>query len=101
MSAGVDVNGGDIVFADDDGVVIATAERIAAAVETAEAIGRAERAMLPAMAEGRPLHELTNWAEHVAALDRGEDSALAFRVEPMSADAFAFARRTGAAAAPS
>ena len=41
----------------------------AAALEGGEAIARAERAMLAAMAEGRPLHDLTSYAEHVAALD--------------------------------
>ena len=37
--------------------------------------------MLDAMAEGRPLHELTSYAEHVAALDEGRESALEFRVD--------------------
>jgi 4-hydroxy-4-methyl-2-oxoglutarate aldolase len=79
---GVDVNPGDIVFADDDGVAIAPAERFAAALETAEHIGRAEGAMLEAMRhEGIALHDLTNWAEHVAALDRGEESSLRFEVD--------------------
>jgi 4-hydroxy-4-methyl-2-oxoglutarate aldolase len=73
---GIDVQPGDIVFADDDGVVIAPASRIEAALETGEAIGRAERAIL---ASGDSLHEQTNWAEHVEALDRGEQSSLAFR----------------------
>ena len=73
---GVDVQPGDIVFGDDDGVVIAAAPVIEAALETAEAIGRAERAILGSSAS---LHDQTNWAEHVAALDRGESSSLAFR----------------------
>jgi 4-hydroxy-4-methyl-2-oxoglutarate aldolase len=78
---GVDVSAGDIVFGDEDGLLIATAERIAAALETAELIGRSERAILAAQARGEALHGLTNHHEHVAALDRGEDSALAFRVD--------------------
>jgi regulator of RNase E activity RraA len=78
---GVEVNPGDIVFGDDDGVLIATAERIGAALETAELIARSERAMLAAQARGEALLGLTNHAEHVAALDRGESSALAFRVD--------------------
>jgi regulator of RNase E activity RraA len=78
---GVDVDPGDIVFGDDDGLVIAPAERLAAALEGGEAVARAEQAMLAAMAEGRPLHELTNYAEHVAALDDGRESALEFRVD--------------------
>ena len=79
---GVDVAPGDLVFGDDDGVSIAPAERFAAALEVAEHIGRAEGAMLAAMRhEDMALHELTNWAEHVAALDRGEASSLRFVVD--------------------
>jgi 4-hydroxy-4-methyl-2-oxoglutarate aldolase len=78
---GVDVAPGDIVFGDDDGLVIASPDRIAAALDGGEAIARAERAMLEAMADGRPLHELTSYAEHVAALDDGRPSALEFRVD--------------------
>ena len=37
--------------------------------------------MLAAMSEGRPLHDLTSYAEHVARLDAGEESALEFRVD--------------------
>jgi 4-hydroxy-4-methyl-2-oxoglutarate aldolase len=78
---GVEVSPGDIVFGDDDGVLIATADRIAAALETAELIARSERAILAAQARGEALHGMTNHDEHVAALDRGEASALAFRVD--------------------
>jgi 4-hydroxy-4-methyl-2-oxoglutarate aldolase len=77
---GLEVTAGDVVFGDDDGVVIAPAGRIEAALDAAEGIARAERAMLAEMAAGRPLHDLTNYAEHLARLDRGEDSALAFEV---------------------
>lgn len=78
---GVDVQPGDIVFGDDDGLVIAAPDRIEAALEGGEAIARAERAMLAAMAAGRPLHDLTSYAEHVARLDAGEESGLEFRVD--------------------
>ena len=78
---GIDVSPGDIVFGDDDGLLIATKERIAAALDTAELIGRSERAILAAQAGGESLHALTNYDEHVAALDRGEASALEFRVD--------------------
>jgi 4-hydroxy-4-methyl-2-oxoglutarate aldolase len=78
---GVEVSPGDIVFGDDDGLLIATAERIAAALETAELIGRSEVAILAAQARGESLQALTNHDEHVAALDRGDASALAFRVD--------------------
>jgi 4-hydroxy-4-methyl-2-oxoglutarate aldolase len=78
---GVAVSPGYIVFGDDDGLLIATAERIAAALEAAEAIARSERAILAAQARGEALHGLTNYDKHVAALDRGEVSALAFQVD--------------------
>ena len=78
---GIAVRPGEIVFGDDDGLLIASAERIEAALPAAEAIGRAERAILAAQARGEALHGLTNHDEHVAALDRGEASALAFRVD--------------------
>jgi 4-hydroxy-4-methyl-2-oxoglutarate aldolase len=78
---GVEVSPGDIVFGDDDGLLVAAADRIAAALETAELIGRSERAILAAQARGEALHGLTNHEEHIAALDRGEASALAFRVD--------------------
>ncbi len=78
---GVEVANGDVVFGDDDGVVIAPAERIAAALDTAEHIGRSERAMLAAMGRGHPLHDLTNYAEHVARLDQAQASALEFRID--------------------
>ena len=81
ICGGVEVSPGDIVFGDDDGVLIAAADRIAAALPSAELIGRSERAILVAQARGEALHGLTNHGEHVAALDRGEASALAFRVD--------------------
>jgi regulator of RNase E activity RraA len=77
---GVRVAPGDIVFGDDDGVLVAEAARIEAALEAGEAIARAEGALLSGMAEGRSLRDMTNYAEHVARLDRGEPSALEFRV---------------------
>jgi regulator of RNase E activity RraA len=77
---GVDVSRGDVVFGDDDGVVIASADRVAAALDAAAHIARSERAILEALAAGEALHDLTNHGEHVARLDRGHESALAFKV---------------------
>ncbi|HWT23012.1 MAG TPA: RraA family protein [Solirubrobacteraceae bacterium] len=79
---GVDVAPGDVAFADDDGVVIASPERIAAALEAAEAIARSEAAMLAALRRGEALHDQTNYREHVSRLDAGEDSRLAFTIDP-------------------
>jgi 4-hydroxy-4-methyl-2-oxoglutarate aldolase len=81
VCGGVEVSPGAIVFGDDDGLLIAAAQRIAAALEAAELIARSERAILAGQARGEALHQLTNLDEHAAALDRGEASALAFRVD--------------------
>jgi regulator of RNase E activity RraA len=78
---GVDVTPGDVVFGDDDGIVIAPPEQIDRALDAAEGIVRSEQAMLAAMARGEALHDLTTYREHVARLDRGEPSALAFDVD--------------------
>jgi 4-hydroxy-4-methyl-2-oxoglutarate aldolase len=78
---GVDVAPGDIVFGDDDGLVIAGPDRMLAALDGGEAIARAEAALLAAMGDGRALHDLTNYAEHAAALDEGRESRLEFRVD--------------------
>jgi 4-hydroxy-4-methyl-2-oxoglutarate aldolase len=78
---GVEVSPGDVVFGDDDGLLIAAPARIAAALDAAELIARSERAVLAAQERGEGLPALTNLDDHVAALDRGEPSALAFRVD--------------------
>lgn len=77
---GVLVHAGDVVVGDEDGLVIAPAERLAAALPAAVEIERAEAALLRGMAEGRALPEMTNVDEHLAALAAGEDSALRFTV---------------------
>jgi 4-hydroxy-4-methyl-2-oxoglutarate aldolase len=78
---GVDVAPGDMVFADDDGIVIAPPDRIAAALATGEYVARAEGAILEAVRGGGALHDQTNYGEHVARLDRGQESRLAFEVD--------------------
>jgi regulator of RNase E activity RraA len=55
---GIDVVPGDIVFGDDDGLVIAAPVRVEAALERAEQIARAEREILDAMGRGEALHDV-------------------------------------------
>jgi 4-hydroxy-4-methyl-2-oxoglutarate aldolase len=77
---GVDVHPGDLVFGDDDGLLIAAPERVAAALDRAEEIERVESEVAAGMARGRGLHELTNAAEHLRAVAAGEPST--FRFQP-------------------
>jgi regulator of RNase E activity RraA len=77
---GVEVRPGDIVFGDDDGLLIAPPERIAAAVDRAEEIERVEAEVAAGMRAGRSLHELTNAPEHLRAIAAGKPST--FRFQP-------------------
>ena len=75
---GVDVRPGDIVFGDDDGLLIASPERVEAALGRAEEIERVEAEVGAAMRRGRSLHELTNAPDHLRAVAAGEPSTLRF-----------------------
>ena len=74
---GVRVTPGDIVCADDDGIVIAPLEQLQACVERAEAIERVEAKVLGEVRVGGSLIGMTNLHEHVAALRAGQESSLA------------------------
>jgi regulator of RNase E activity RraA len=78
-AAAVAVSPGDLVVGDDDGIVIAPPARIAAALDAAEDRAVAEQAMLAAIRGGASYHDLSGFADHLARLDRGEDSRLEFR----------------------
>jgi regulator of RNase E activity RraA len=73
---GVRVTPGELVLGDDDGLVIAPRAQLEACVARAEEIERVEAAVLAGTQAGQSLIEMTNLLEHVAALRRGEASAL-------------------------
>jgi len=77
LFGGVRVSPGDLVLADDDGIVIAPPAQLEACVERAEAIERVEAAVLAGTQSGGSLIDMTNLREHVAALRAGEASSLA------------------------
>ena len=77
LFGGVRVQPVDFVVADDDGIVIAPVGRLEACAERAVQIERTEAAVLAGIEGGASLIEMTNLVEHVAALRRGEISALA------------------------
>lgn len=71
---------GDLVVGDDDGIVVGPRERFEAAIDTAEEIERAEKALVEGMAAGRDLHGMTTVDEHLAALAKERPSSLGFTV---------------------
>jgi regulator of RNase E activity RraA len=74
---GVRVTPGQLVLADDDGIVIAPREQLEACVPRAREIEAVEAEVLGALRRGENLVEMTDLREHVARLRAGEPSALA------------------------
>ncbi len=75
---GVCVNPGDIVFADEEGIVVVDPDRVSALLDGATAVKDAEAGLLAKLAAGRTLSDGLNLDEHVAAVLRGEPSTLKF-----------------------
>ena len=75
---GVEVRPDDLVLGDDDGIVVASDDEVLAWLEGAEVIQRREEALQTAIAAGSSLFDSLNYDEHLAALEAGEDSRLAF-----------------------
>ncbi|MSR13309.1 MAG: RraA family protein [Gammaproteobacteria bacterium] len=80
LCGGVMVHPGDILFGDDDGIVVASEAEIAAILPAAEQIDQRERIAIARMQAGDSLHSMLNYAEHRAALEGGRDSALRFLI---------------------
>jgi regulator of RNase E activity RraA len=74
----VEVQPGDLVLGDDDGLVVATEEEVLAVLDAAEAIQLREEALRAQIAAGSSLFDRTNYGEHVAAVRAGRDSRLTF-----------------------
>jgi regulator of RNase E activity RraA len=85
---GLRVRTGDVVFGDDDGLIIAPAERLAAALERAEEIERTEASVAAALADGTPLARISNATEHLRAMAAGEPSTFAFNPPRLSTFGF-------------
>ncbi len=75
---GVTVNPGDVIFGDDDGIVVATEKELAELIPIAESIQQAEEAALARMSEGESLLAMVNFEEHYRALQAGRESKLKF-----------------------
>ncbi|MGW4766945.1 RraA family protein [Nocardia sp. NPDC004278] len=77
---GVEVAPGDLILADAEGVIVVDPERIEALLDAAAAVKEAEAELVALLDAGSTLSDGLNVAEHTAALERGEPSALRFRV---------------------
>lgn len=77
---GVTVDPGDILFGDDDGIIVATVDEFSNVIETAEGIQKKEQRLIGGMAKGVSLLEMMNFDDHYAKLASGQSSKLDFLV---------------------
>ncbi len=76
--AGVTVAPGDVLFGDDDGIVVSSVEHLASLVEPARAIQAVEAQALARMQRGESLITMLNFEAHYAAIEAGRESKLKF-----------------------
>ncbi|WP_375430656.1 RraA family protein [uncultured Friedmanniella sp.] len=78
MIGDVEVRPGDLVFGDDDGIVVGTVDATAAVIGAAEDIHQREQTLRFQIEAGESLLDHVNLDEHLAALRAGQPSSLAF-----------------------
>jgi RraA family protein len=77
---GVTVSPGDILFGDDDGIVVATEQELTTALPAAEAIQTKEEAALSRVTSGESLLDVLNVEEHLRARKANRESQLRFLI---------------------
>jgi RraA family protein len=75
---GVDVSPGDVMFGDDDGIVVGAAEQFADLIPAAEAIQRTEEDVFARLERGESLIAMLNFEEHCRNVLAGKESRLRF-----------------------
>lgn len=74
----VTVQPGDLLVGDADGIVVGSTDEFLAVIDRAEEIEKYESALREKIANGSPLIDHINYAEHLAALEAGKESKLNF-----------------------
>lgn len=75
---GVKVEPGDIIFGDEDGLIVASESELTELIPAAEALQAKEEAVLKRMQEGTSLMEMLNFAEHYRKIQENQGSKLTF-----------------------
>ncbi len=77
---GVSVEPGDILFGDEDGVIVASVEELTEGIPIAEEIQRKEEDVLAQLSQGRSLLDMVNFEEHLESIATRRESKLEFIV---------------------
>jgi 4-hydroxy-4-methyl-2-oxoglutarate aldolase len=75
---GIAVSPGDIIFGDDDGIVVMNDKEIATVLDVAESIQKTEEKVLKRMESQTSLFQLMNFSDHYERISKGEKSRLEF-----------------------
>jgi 4-hydroxy-4-methyl-2-oxoglutarate aldolase len=76
---GVVVRPGDMILADDEGIIVLDPDRVAPLLDAAAAVKASEGRVIDKLNADVPLSAALNLPDHVDALQRGEPSTLTFR----------------------
>ena len=77
---GVTVHPGDLLFGDEDGVIVTDVNELSLLIPVAESIQQTEGRLLNQMQQGVSLFAMLNFDEHCAAIRAGKKSQLEFQV---------------------
>ncbi|MFB0564510.1 MAG: RraA family protein [Candidatus Aminicenantaceae bacterium] len=77
---GVDVSSGDIIFGDDDGVVVMSEEELIGILDLAENIQKKEEKVLSQIEDGKSLIDMLNFFDHYEKISEQQESILIFTV---------------------
>jgi 4-hydroxy-4-methyl-2-oxoglutarate aldolase len=75
---GVPVSPGDIIFGDDDGIVVMSEQEISSILDIAESVQKVEEQVMKKLEEGSSLFQLMNFSGHYEKIRKGQDSKLIF-----------------------
>jgi len=77
---GVSVSPGEIIFGDDDGIVVASEKEIMKILDISESIQQKEEIVLKKIKEDKSLLDMMNFSDHYAKIAKKQESKLIFTV---------------------
>lgn len=76
----ITMNHGDVIYADESGIVVAPSQIFIEALPAAEDIAKNEQSVLERMKQGQSVLDLLNFREHLHNLENNKNSSLTFKI---------------------